>query len=279
VETADPRPVVMKATSRESALFVGLLTAFCMLIGVVIGVAIGIAGKPHPAPLVTATLSVTSFSTPTYLATDTQVSILLLGLDSASASRPRLEGCWVLTFQIGWPQYYLLGFSPAAQVEVPGATNAHILEEAYNTDMQIGHGTVFTQDALKSLSPGLLLPQYEVTFDRQTLVRTVNALNNIPLRDEWMDGDTLLARYDAIPPGNPLEQLAFQGDALEAILKTAQQKDWSSNSWQAFFDLGQQWKPSAEAFMNLAKTTLPTASQAEFHITLAPLKPQEQAAP
>ncbi|MBM2848606.1 MAG: hypothetical protein HW418_1548, partial [Anaerolineales bacterium] len=71
----------------------------------------------------------------------------------------------------------------------------------------------------------------------------------------------------------------FQGEALEAILKTAQKKDWSSNSWRAFLNLGQQWQPDAQAFTSLAEMTLPTASQAEFYIKLAPLTPNETPSP
>jgi len=258
-------------------MLVGLATAFCLLLGVVAGVAVGKAGKPTAVPV--ATLPIASVSTPTLITSDTKVSVLVLGVDSAASPRPRLDGCWVVTFQTGLPQYYLVGFSPATLVEVPGATNAHTLEEVYNTDVQIGRGMVFTRDALKFISSGLPSPQYEVTFDRQMLAGTVNALNGIPLRGEWVDGDMLLIRYDGIPPDNPVDRLAFQGEALEAILKTAQKKDWSSNSWQAFLSLGQQWKPDNKAFMNLAETTLLTASQAEFYIKLAPLTPNETPSP
>lgn len=260
-------------------MLVGLATAFCLLLGVVAGVAIGNAGKPSSNPIATATLPIALIWTPTPITSDTQVSMLVLGIDSAASPIPRLDGCWVVTFRTGLPQYYLLGFSPATLVEVPGATNARTLEEVYNTDVQIGRGMMFTRDALKSISPGLPPPQYEVTFDRQMLAWTVNALNGIPLRGEWVDGGMLLARYDAIPPDNPTDRLAFQGEALEAILKTAQAKNWSSNSWQAFLDLGQQWKPDSGAFVNLAETALPTASQAEFFVNLAPLNPTESASP
>jgi hypothetical protein len=258
-------------------MLVGLATAFCLLLGVVAGVAVGKAGKPTAAPV--ATLPIASVSTPTPITSDTKVSVLVLGVDSAASPRPRLDGCWVVTFQTGLPQYYLVGFSPATLVEVPGATNAHTLEEVYNTDVQIGRGMVFTRDALKFISSGLPSPQYEVVFDRQMLVWTVNTFNGIRLNGEWMDGDLLLAHYDAIPPDDPMGQLAFQGEALEAILKTAQKKDWSSNSWRAFLNLGQQWQPDAQAFTSLAETTLPTASQAEFYIKLAPLTPNETPSP
>jgi len=260
-------------------MLLGLVTAFCLLMGVVAGILFGTATEATPTPAASATLPIASISTLIPITSGAQVSVLVLGVDSAASPRPRLDGCWVVTFQTGLPQYYLLGFSPATLVEVPGATNANTLEEVYNTDVQIGRGMMFTRDALKSISPGLPPPEYEVTFDRQMLAWTVNALNGIPLRGEWVDGDMLLTRYDAIPPDNPTDRLAFQGEALEALLKTAQKKNWSSNSWQAFLNLGQQWKPDSGAFMNLAETTLPTASQAEFYINLAPLIPREPSSP
>ncbi len=260
-------------------MLVGLATAFCLLLGVVAGVAIGNAGKPSSTPIATATLPIAIVWTPTPISSGAQISILVLGIDSAASPSPRLDGCWVVTFETGLPQYYLVGFSPATLVEVPGATNAHTLEEVYNTDVRIGRGMTFTRDALKSIFSGLPAPQYEVTFDRQMLAWTVNALNGIPVRGEWVDGDMLLTRYDAIPLDNPADRLAFQGEALEAILKTVQKKNWSPNAWQAFLNLGQQWKPDSGAFMNLAETALPTASQAEFHFNLAPLNPRESSSP
>jgi len=260
-------------------MLLGLVTAFCLLMGVVAGILFGTVTEATPTPAASATQPIASISTPTPIASGAQVSVLALGVDSVASPRPRLDGCWVITFQIGLPQYYLLGFSPATLVKVPGATNANTLEEVYNTDVQIGRGMMFTRDALKSISPGLPSPQYEVTFDRQMLTWTVNALDGIPLRGEWVDGTMLLTRYDAIPPDAPTDRLAFQGEALEAILKTAQKKNWSPNSWQAFLNLGQQWKPDSGAFMNLAETTLPTASQAEFFVNLAPLTPGEPSSP
>lgn len=263
--------------SRESAMLVGLVTAFCLLLGVVAGVAIGNAGKPLPPA--TATLPVASPTTPTPIKLGAPVSVLALGVNSATALHPQLEGCWVITFEPGLPQYYLLGYSPATLVEVQGATNARTLRDVYDMDLQIGRGTVFTHDALKSISPGLPLPQYEVVFDRQMLAQAVNSLNGIPLNGEWLDGDALLTRYDAIPVDQAIDQLAFQRAALEAILKTAQQRDWSSNAWQAYLNLGQQWQPDVQAFMTLAEIALPTASQAEFYINLAPLAPEATASP
>jgi hypothetical protein len=261
--------------SRESQLVIVLVSAVCMLLGVVVGIAIG--DGVTPVPTAAATRLVVSPSTPTPIASGMQVAILVLGVDSTASPRPRLEGCWVITFQTGLPQYYLLGFSPATLV--PDATNAHTLEEVYDTDLDIGGRAMFTRDALKSISPGLAPPQYEVVFDRQMLAWAVNTLNGISLDGEWINGDTLLARYDAIPPDNPVDRLAFQGAVLEAILKTAQRKDWSSNSWEAFLKLGQHWQPNAQAFVNLVELTLPTASEAEFYIKLAPLTPGETPSP
>ncbi len=264
----------MKVVPRESILVVGLATAFCLLLGVVVGVAIGNAGRPTPIPLPTATLPVSFFTTPLQVTPGAQVSVLLLAVDSLSIRDPQLEGVWVVTFQAGQPQYFLLGFSPATQIQVAGDANARTLQDAYATDRRLGLGTKFTRDALKSISPGLISPQYEVMFDRSMLRWTVNTLNGVTVREEWLTGEKLSERYDEIPPDNPLDRLVFQGEALHAILTTVQSKEWSSDAWRPYFNLGQKWTLDAESFNNLMETVLPTVPQAEFYINLAPLAPE-----
>ncbi len=269
----------MKVVPRDSLLIVFLATAFCLLLGVVVGVAIGNAGRATPVPLPTATLPAALFTTAIPVTSDAQVSVLLIGVDSLASGQPRLEGCWVVTFQVGLPQYFLLGFSPATAVSVEGDTSAQTLQDVYATDTRLGLNTKFTRDGLKSISPGLILSEYEVVFDRSMLVWTVNTLNGITVRGEWLSGDMLLARYDAIPPDNPMDRLTFQVDALQAILETVRAQDWSQNTWQPYFDLGQRWKPDAESLIGLTETALPTVPQAEFYIRVAPLRPEATPTP
>ena len=269
----------MKVVPRESLLVIGLATAFCLLMGIVAGVAIGSAGRSTPFPPATATLPVSFFATPIQVTPSMQVSILLLEVDSLSVRKPQLEGCWVVTFQAGLPQYFLLGFSPTTQINIQADANARTLQDAYATDTRLGLGSKFTRDALKSISPGLLSPQYEVVLDRSMLIWTVNTLNGVTVHGEWLSGERLLARYDEIPPDNPQDRLLFQCDALQAILETVQIKDWSAEAWRPYFNLGQKWTPDAESFFTLTDTVLPTVPQAEFYINLAPLTPEPTPTP
>jgi hypothetical protein len=260
---------------RESPLVVVLATAICTLVGILGGIALGKLGQTPSVATVTPAAPIAGPQTSTPLPPGTQISILVLGVDSLVSPKPVLEGCWVITFQTDAPQYYFLGFSPATLVNVPGATDARTLSEVYTTDRRIGRGTAFTRDALKSISPGLPTPGYEAVFDRQMLAWLVDQLNGILLRGEWVTGEMLLARYDAIPPDNPMDRMIFQGEALDAILKAAQQRDWSGGAWQAYLNRGQQWEPNAEAFGTLAETMLDGAPQAEFYINYAPLAPEQ----
>src|SRR5688572_30826931 len=105
-------------TPRDSLLILGLLTVGCLLLGVVAGVAMGkqipnvanpqTTGTSRPIPVTSLAQTQTA-----------QFSILLIGLDSLTTSQPKLEACWVVTFQPGTHQYYVLGFSPETEINLP----------------------------------------------------------------------------------------------------------------------------------------------------------------
>lgn len=133
-------------------LFLGIVTLLCLLGGVVTGLLAGGSALPAQNSMPTVRLV-----PPTSSPTPAQYSILLLGVDSLAAQRPDLEGCWVLTFQPGLPQYYLVGFSPLAPVRLPDDTKEYRLEDIYAAGRQIDYsgGSLFTREALQALAPGL----------------------------------------------------------------------------------------------------------------------------
>jgi hypothetical protein len=122
-------------------------------------------------------------------------------------------------------------------------------------------------------------PQYEVVFDRTMLAWTIDSLGGLTLNNEWLSGDMLLARWDAIPEDMAAERLAFEGEVLKALLAIIKLQAWTPESLQVYFNLGQQWNPSAEAFLALVEQALPTLPQAEFIILPAPLQPQATPTP
>src|SRR5262245_36793687 len=96
-------------TPRDSLLILGLLTVGCLLLGVVAGVAMG-KQIPNVIDPQTANSRRPSEATALALTQAAQLSVLLIGVDTLNTSQPKLEACWVVTFQPGTQQYYLLGF-------------------------------------------------------------------------------------------------------------------------------------------------------------------------
>ena len=255
-------------TPRDSLLILGLLTVGCLLLGVVAGVAMG-KQIPNVADPQTADPHRPIEATSLALTQAAQLSVLLIGVDSLNTSQPKLEACWVVTFQPGTGQYYVLGFSPETQVNLPGEATPQPLATIYALDHQIGRGDVFTRDALRVISPGLSF-QAEVMFDRLMLSQAIDMLGGITLHDQWLNGQSLLALYDALPPNQPTDHLMFQQQALSAIVEAAKKQTWTPEAMAPFFDLGQDWSPDQGFLLTLAQAAQPI-SQAEFFITYAPL--------
>lgn len=255
-------------TPRDSLLLLGLLTVGCLLLGVVAGVAMG-KQIPNVASPQTTDPHRPTPATSLAQTQAAQFSILLIGLDSLNASQPKLEACWVVTFQPGTQQYYVLGFAPETEIALPGEATAQPLATIYNLDHQIGRGDLFTRDALRVISPGLSF-QAEMMFDRLMLAQTIDMLGGITLNGHWLNGPSLLALYDQLPPDQPAERLMFQQQALIAMADTAKQQTWTTETLAPFFDLGQEWSPDQGFLFTLAQAAQPI-SEAEFFITSAPL--------
>jgi hypothetical protein len=271
----------MKVMPRESLLVLGLATAFFLLLGVVFGVFVGSCTRPTATPVPTATLPFALLATPVTPAPGQQVSILLLGVDSLAAPRPQLEAVWVVTFQYGQPQYFLVGFSPATHINIQSTAGAHSLRQVFDveTSLKLERGHPFIRDALASIAPSLAASGYEVVYDRAMLAWTISNLNGVHVRGEWLTGESLLARHDAIPPENDADRLAFQGEALLALLESARYLSWSPDILRTYFNLGQKWQPDAETLFLMAEAALETLPEAEFYIQYAPLRLEPAATP
>src|SRR5437762_8493 len=129
-------------TPRDSLLILGLLTVGCLLLGVVAGVAMG-KQIPNVASPQTADPHRLIPATSLAQTQAAQFSVLLIGVDSLNTSQPKLEACWVVTFQPGTQQYYVLGFSPDTAIALPGEATPRPLATIYNLDHQMGRGDIF----------------------------------------------------------------------------------------------------------------------------------------
>jgi hypothetical protein len=246
-------------TPRESLLVLALLTAACLLAGVLLGLWMGLfvpgpVGSRTPTPLL---ISPTSTPPP-------EISILLLGVDSLTSAAPRLEACWVLRFNIDEPEYYLVGFSPDTQVQLRIGSPPASLAQHFADDWQIGGATSnHTREAVQVILPGLVPPQAEVVFDLPMLAHAVDMLGGIALGGQHVEGATLLNVYAGLPAGDAAARLAFQHEVLFALTQAAQAQNWTGETMRPLFYLGQKWRPpdandsSPNWFQNLADEDLP----------------------
>ncbi len=252
---------------RDFALVLGLASAASLLGGLLFGINAGRNLSEMFAPP-TATPSPTPTPTPTPI---NRVSILFLGVDSRVSPQPKLELCWVLTFEPGTHEYFLAGFSPTTPVQLSPADPVQTLQEIYANDQYLQTGqSRFTRKAVQIISPGIVLPQAEIVFDREIAAEAINLLGGIKIEGQTLDGPTLLALHDFIASDDAGARLAFQRTVVEAIAAAAQQKNWSEPAVQAFVGLVEKWNPDAAYLQSLAEAELPLA-EAEFFITVAPL--------
>src|SRR5688500_10670931 len=95
---------------RESLLFLGLLTAVCLLAGLLFGIATGQFVSPPQATATVAPAQPTGTLAPELSLSATpglQKSLLLIGVTDATTPGPSLEACWVITFRPGVAEYYV----------------------------------------------------------------------------------------------------------------------------------------------------------------------------
>lgn len=218
--------------------------------------------------------------TPTPTATpSTEISILLIGVDSLANPRPQMEACWILRYPRNTPPFYLTGFSPLTQVQLNPGKPPQSLKEIYADDRYIRVGdSMFTRNAIQSILPGLTRPQGEVVYDRGMLVSAINLLGGIQINGQLLRGNQVLALYDFIPLEDAQARMDFQVAIVRALTEAAKQTDWSDPTLQAFLSLGQQWTPDLAWFKLLAQAELPITDD-EFIATAAPLATPTSVAP
>ena len=253
---------------RDVVLVIGLACAVSLLGGLLFGIG---AGRIWSEAFVPRTATPSPSPTPAPTPTLNRVSILFLGVDSRINPQPKLELCWVLTFEPGTHAYFLAGFSPATPVQLSPADPVQTLQEIYANDQYLQTGqSRFTRKAVQIISPGIVLPQAEIVFDREIAAEAINLLGGIQIEGQTLDGPTLLAFYDFNVSDDAGARLAFQGTAVEAIASAAQQKNWSEPAVQALVGLVQKWNPDAAYLQSLAEAELPL-TDAQFSIVVAPL--------
>jgi hypothetical protein len=107
--------------------FLALLVLVTLAIGHFVGQKLN---GPPPGPP-TATLPAPILPSPTAPPEET-IALLLIRVDSHQAAQPRFEACWIVLFNRGIPNYYVLSFPPESQVPTP-ESGALSLRDFYDT--------------------------------------------------------------------------------------------------------------------------------------------------
>src|SRR5713226_10776248 len=113
---------------RDSLLILGLLTAVCLLGGVVIGIWTGkfAVVAPSASPTIIPATP-TPVPPPSAASPGTQRSLLVVGVSDAGAPAPTLEGCWVVSFSPGDSTIYVVSFPTDAKFQLSSLPNSRTL--------------------------------------------------------------------------------------------------------------------------------------------------------
>lgn len=223
---------------RESVLVLGLVTATCALASVVFGVATGSFLEPDlPKPTSTAApptaTSVAPTPTPTALVAlapaaqpGEQRSLLLIGVDDLGQSDPRMEGCWVITYLVGMPQYYVIGFLPTAQFSLSSLSSSRSLADIFSEDRRQQRGYQFMHDAIQSRLPGFTI-QADLILDRADLLDLIQNVGGLTTPTQTVSGIDVLEHYDSLRVDDSASRMTYQSEVFALIFAALSRQNWT----------------------------------------------------
>jgi hypothetical protein len=224
---------------RESLLLLGVLTAVCALAGIIAGIATGAlvespptAPPTHPYPVIQpATLPAVSPTSSRQAVTPSepgrQWALLVIGVDDLSATDPRFEGCWVLTYTSGDTNYYGLSFPPGAVYTVPGLDGPRTLAEVYQVDRGQQRGFTFLRDAVQSRFRSFTFDA-DVVLDRGDFLDLAAAAGGLSVLGQAQSSADLLQAYEAFTVADEAGRVAFQQQSFEALFGALSLQGWTA---------------------------------------------------
>ncbi len=241
---------------RGKLILVAVVTVAFLTVGICVGRGLG-GSDPTVVPP-------TSTVIPTSTPPSGQIVILLIGVDSRTHPKPTLEFCWVITFQAGNSQYFLLGFP--LDMPVPGGNR---LLDYYSRGRSLDESTPFIKEAMLTLSEGNLNPQYVIVADRQLVSSLVDDLGGIAINGQTVSSQALFAFYDTIPGTDYEKRVEVQRVAFQALTEAFKRQPWSEASLTDFMQRFQEYSADASALTQLAVNGLPY-TEAQFYISPTP---------
>jgi hypothetical protein len=219
------------------------MIALCLLGGLVIGLASGrwaYAGAAATSTPLRPTPTSAAIGSP--MASGEQKSLLIVGVDDAAAVQPALEGCWVLTFRPGIPEYYFSSFPPEATFRLASLGRTETLSEIYRIDLQQQLGFQFMRDAIHARFPALE-PQAEVVIDRRAIADLVTQVGGLSIQGSSLSATRLLDAYAVQSAVGVAERMTFQEVVVRALFAKLGEGPWTPDSLMLYF----QQRPGSRA--------------------------------
>jgi hypothetical protein len=251
---------MLTSIMRGKLIVVAGITLVCLVAGYYAGRELG-GGPPTVVPP-TPGLEIDPVF-PTVRPPSGQVVILLMSVDSRQQPKPNLEACWIITFQAGNPEYFLLGFP----LDTPVQDGRRIIDY-YSRGRSLEESTLFIKEAVVTLSDGSLDPQYVIVADRQLIAQIVDELGGISISGQTTNSQTLFAFYDSVPGTDYERRAEIQRFTLQALAEGFKGQPWSEASLIDFMKRFYDYSADADTLTRLAVDGLPY-TQVEFIVHLS----------
>lgn len=241
----------MRFAREQAILLLVIAMGLSLLLGISVG--LGLGDFVIAPPTWTTPTGPTFLPTATPLVTPTpdasQISVVLLAVDSLQSPHPQLEAFWLVTFKPDALEYYLLGVPPTTTVTLRDSST-YTLREIHLLDVNQNLQNLFMRDAALALLPDINTPKAVITFDRALIVRTIDLLNGLTIAGQHYSGEAAMQAYESLPYDSAA-RLEWQTAILLGLLRAARDQGHSPASLLALLHLGQTWYPSYEAMQEI----------------------------
>lgn len=154
-----------------------------------------------------------------------QKSFLIVLVDSRIAAQPTLEGVWLVTFDRGSTDYFLLGFDREQEV----SANRRLIDVFnYTAQNDLSTRLSLVDYAVRSLNGNKPIA-FTILVDREALRQAIDAVGGIELNGEWLDGPTFLAR------NNDTLSIDSQQTVIQAIFTALKNRAWQATNVSDFY--------------------------------------------
>jgi hypothetical protein len=203
--------------------------------------------------------------------------VLLIGVNSLTASQPNLESVTVVKYQTEVNKYFLIALSPdTITCPISGTEPIKRLRDYYAEDASHNRQALLTQAALEAISKQLGGIYAEVDFDRPAVLATMGLLGPVSCMGQTQSGDELQHGFDALPAGEAKKRLHFQGNLLQCLFMAAKGQYWDFP--KLMNQLGRRFYPTRDR-ATVTFEAAPPLADSDVTVNYVPLNPFVTATP